>query len=99
MHALLSDCPFPCKQADGNTSTLFTNISFERVRGTTSQRSIIPGAKTAVAQFKCTRYTPCTNITVHEVVLTDKAGGAGKLDCENAVNVYFDSSSSPGTCT
>jgi polygalacturonase len=93
-----ADCPFPCKQADGKTSTLFTNISFERVRGSTSQRSIIPGTETTVAQFKCTNYTPCTNVTMRDVVLTDKAGHAGKLDCENAVNVVIDNSSSPDAC-
>ena len=73
-------CPFPCKAPDGNTSTLFTNISFVRVRGSSSQRSLLPSVKTTVAQFKCTTYTPCANITLRAVALTDKAGQAGLLD-------------------
>jgi hypothetical protein len=89
----------PCKQANGNQSTLFTNISFERVRGSSSQGKLhIPGTETAVSQFQCTAYTPCTNITLREVRLTDRAGRAGKLDCENAGNVSIDSSSSPSAC-
>ena len=91
-------CPFPCKTADGNTSTLFTNISFERVRGSSSQRTLVPFAKTTVAQFKCTTYTPCTNITMRAVTLTDKAGQIGQLDCENVANVNIDNASSPSAC-
>jgi galacturan 1,4-alpha-galacturonidase len=91
-------CPFPCKEVDGATSTLFTNISFERVRGSTSQRSIVPGIATTVAEFKCTAYTPCTNIRMRDVQLTDREGRPGKLECENAVHIDIDSSSSPGAC-
>jgi hypothetical protein len=93
----VTDCPFPCKEVDGRTSTLFTNISFERIRGSTSQRSLVPGTTTTVAEFKCTAYTPCTNITVREVVLTDRAGHLGKLDCENVKHVSIDGSS-PDAC-
>ena len=32
------------------------------------------------------------------VTLTDKAGRSGKLDCENAVGVHIDSTSSPSAC-
>ena len=91
-------CPFPCKTPDGNSTTLFTNISFERVRGSTSQKSLLPGTKTTVAEFKCTAYTPCTNITMRAVTLTDKAGRTGKLGCENALDVHVDNTSSPGGC-
>jgi hypothetical protein len=35
---------------------------------------------------------------MREVVLTDKAGHVGKLDCENAIGVNIDNSSSPGAC-
>ena len=94
-----ADCPFPCKEVDGKTTTLFTNISFIRVHGTTSQRSIVPGTKTAVAEFKCTSRTPCSYITMREVVLTDKAGRTGALNCENAINVSIDGSSSPSACS
>ena len=92
-------CPFPCKQKNGNQSTLFTNISFERIHGSSSQRSLLPDTKTTVAQLKCTAYTPCRNIAMKEVTLTDKAGHAGLLDCENVVNVSIDNISSPGVCT
>jgi polygalacturonase len=92
-------CPFPCHSPDGPASTLFTNITFERVRGSSSQASVLPGAKTTVAQFKCTTYTPCSNITMRAVTLTDKAGHAGKLDCENAANVDIDNASSPSACS
>jgi hypothetical protein len=91
-------CPFPCHTPDGNVSTLFTNISFERVRGTSSQRSLLPGSTTTVAQFKCTSHTPCSNITMRGVTLTDKAGHAGQLDCENVKDVHIDNASSPSTC-
>eukprot|EP00937_MAST-01D_sp_MAST-1D-sp2_P003268 g3268.t1 len=91
-------CPFPCRTPDGTSSTLFTGISFERVRGSSSQKSILPGSKTAVAQFACTSYTPCTNITLRGVALTDKAGHAGKLVCENVDSVHIDNTSSPGAC-
>eukprot|EP00936_MAST-01D_sp_MAST-1D-sp1_P001411 g1411.t1 len=91
-------CPFPCKTPDGNSTTLFTNISFERIRGSTSQESLLPGTKTTVAEFKCTAFTPCTNISMRAVTLTDKAGRAGKLGCENALDVHVDNASSPGGC-
>lgn len=91
-------CPFPCKTPDGNTSTLFTNITFERVRGSSSRRSLLPGTKTTVSEFKCTAYTPCTNITVRAVTLTDKVGDTGTLDCENVAGVSIDNASSPRAC-
>ena len=91
-------CPFPCKQADGNSSTLFANISFVRVSGSTSQRSILPGTETTVSEFMCSSYTPCTNITLEAVTLTDKAGRAGKLRCENVTDVHIDNASSPSGC-
>ena len=92
-------CPFPCHTPDGPSSTLFTNISFERVRGSSSQHSILPYSSTTIAQFKCTANTPCTNITMRQVTLTDKAGNPGQLDCENVANVSFDNASSPSSCT
>ena len=91
-------CPFPCKQKDGNRSTLFHNITFERVSGSSSRRSLLPFAKTTVAQFKCTTYTPCANITMRRVTLTDKTGHVGLLDCENVASVTIDNTSSPGAC-
>eukprot|EP01043_Picozoa_sp_COSAG02_P010295 COSAG02_NODE_359_length_23842_cov_22.550011_10_plen_118_part_00 len=93
----IPDCPFPCKEVDGRTSTLFTNISFERIRGSTSKRTVTSGTKTIVAEFKCTASTPCTNITMWDVLLTDRAGHPGKLDCENVqhVGIY---GSSPDAC-
>ena len=91
-------CPFPCHTSDGNTSTLFTDISFTRVRGSSSQTALLPGKSTTVAQFKCTAFTPCANITLREVTLTDKAGHAGLLDCENVASVHIDNTSSPGAC-
>jgi hypothetical protein len=68
------------------------------VRGSSSQLSILPLSKTTVAQFQCTAYTPCTDITLTEVTLTDKAGRTGKLECDNAINVSIDSASSPSGC-
>lgn len=91
-------CPFPCQTPDGNTSTLFTNISFERVRGSSSRQSLLPFTNATVAQFKCTAYTPCSNITMRAVTLTDKAGHSGLLDCENVASVSIDNASSPGAC-
>jgi len=91
-------CPFPCRTPDGNTSTLFSNISFVRVRGSSSRRSLLPFSKTTVAQFKCTSYTPCANITLRAVTVTDKEGGVGLLDCENVASVSIDNASSPGGC-
>jgi len=91
-------CPFPCHTPDGNVSTLFANISFERVRGSSSQRSLLPFTQTTVAQFKCTPYTPCANITLRGVTLTDKAGHAGTLECENVASVSIDNASSPHAC-
>ena len=92
-------CPFPCNTPDGNTSTLFSNISFERVRGSSSQDSIIPGWVTAVAEFKCTPLSPCANITMRAVTLTDNGGNAGSLDCEHVASVDIDSGSSPNACS
>jgi len=91
-------CPFPCATPDGNTSTLFTDISFERVTGSSSQRGLLPFTKTTVAQFKCTAYTPCTNITMRAMTLTNKEGHAGLLECENVASVSIDNASSPGAC-
>ena len=92
-------CPFPCTLPDGNTSTLFTNISFESIRGTSSQKSIVPFTETAVAQFKCTKYTPCRNIMMRDVTLTDRDGKKGKLECENVASVSINNASSPNRCT
>ena len=92
-------CPFPCSTPDGNQSTLFTDISFERIHGSSSQKSLFGNKKSIVAQFKCTAYTPCRNIMLRQVNLTDKAGQGGLLKCENAVNVSFDALSSPGACS
>ena len=92
-------CPFPCHQPNGNTSTLFTNISFERVSGSTSQKSLLPYTKTTVAQFKCTKYTPCRNITMRNVTLTDRDGKKGKLACENVASMSIDNASSPNACS
>ena len=92
-------CPFPCRQPNGNTSTHFTNISFEGVRGSSSQKSLVPFAQTPVAQFKCTKYSPCTNITMRKVNLTDRDGKKGKLECENVASVSIDNASSPNVCT
>jgi len=92
-------CPFPCSTPNGNQSTLFTDISFERLRGSSSQKSLIPFRKTTVAQFKCTAYTPCDNITLREVTLTDKEGNPGLLDCENVARMSIDDASSPRACS
>ena len=93
-------CPFPCTQKDGNTSTFFTNISFENIQGSSSQHSWLSNAtSTTVAQFKCTTVTPCQNITMKEVVLTDKAGHPGLLECENVEDVRIDAGSSPNACS
>ena len=91
-------CPFPCHTPDGPTSTLFHDITFERVRGSSSRRSLLPLTKTTVAQLKCTAYTPCANITMRAVTLSDKAGHAGQLECENVASVSIDNASSPGAC-
>ena len=91
-------CPFPCKTPDGKTSTLFSNISFERMRGSSSQRSVLPYTETTVVQFKCTAYTPCADITMRAVTLTDRAGHSGLLDCENVASVSIDNVSSPSAC-
>ena len=92
-------CPFPCTLPAGKTSTLFTNITFERIRGTSSQKSLVPYTETTVAQFKCTKYTPCRNIMVRDVILTDRDGKKGKLECENVASVNIDNASSPNACT
>ena len=96
--AAVPDCPFPCQEANGNSSTLFTNITFTRIRGSTSQGSILPGAQTTVSEFQCTSYTPCTNITMQAVELMDKAGRVVKLRCENAIGVHSENSS-PNGCS
>lgn len=98
LQILGSYCPFPCHTSDGNTSTLFTNISFDRIRGTSSRRSLLPSTKSTVAQFKCSNHMPCSNITMRAVTLTDKAGHPGLLECENVASVSIDNTSSPGTC-
>jgi polygalacturonase len=90
-------CPFPCDRQDGNSTALFTNISFVRVSGSSSQDNLIPGVNTTVAQFKCTPLTPCGDVTMQLVVLTDKGGQVGQLDCENVNNVTF-IDSTPGVC-
>jgi polygalacturonase len=92
-------CPFPCRTPDGNTTTLFTNVSFERVRGSSRRRSLLPSAKkTTVAQFKCSKSTPCAHITMRSVTLTDRDGRPGLLECENVASVSIDNASSPGVC-
>ena len=68
------------------------------MRGSSSRKSILPLTKTTVAQFKCTAYTPCTNITMRAVKLTDKDGHRGLLDCENVAILSIDNASSPGAC-
>jgi polygalacturonase len=91
-------CPFPCHTPDAPFSTLFTDISFERIHGSSSQRNYLPGSTTSVAQFKCSEYAPCSNITMRAVTLTDKAGRAGQLDCEHVADVNIDNASSPSAC-
>jgi len=85
-------CPFPCRTPDGNTTTRFANISFSRVRGSSSQRKL-------VAEFKCTALSPCQNITWRDVALTTKAGGVGELHCENVGSYAIDNASSPRSCS
>ena len=86
-------CPFPCNTPDGNHSVLFTNISFERITGSSSQRK-------TVAEFKCSKITPCTNITWEQVLLTPKNGRSrdGQLHCENVGDVHIDNVSLPTAC-
>jgi polygalacturonase len=91
-------CPFPCNEPDGRSTTRFTNILFERVSGSSSQGSIFPSKKTTIAQFKCSASTPCSNITMRAVALTDKEGHVGLLDCENVVSISIDNASSPRAC-
>ena len=92
-------CPFPCHTPDGPTTTLFTGISFVRVRGSSARSSLLPATRTKVAQFKCSASTPCANITLREVTLTDRAGRAGLLECDNVASVSIDNASSPGSCS
>lgn len=85
-------CPFPCKVADGNTSVLFTNISFDDVVGTGSRRNA------EVGEFACSAQQPCENITLRRVSLHAKGGGAGELRCSNVRGVHIDNASTPGAC-
>ena len=90
-------CPFPCHTPDANASTAFHDISFERVHGSSSRKGLL-GKPTAVAQFKCSPYAPCANITMRAVTLTDGAGRAGLLECGNVASVSIDNASSPSAC-
>ena len=85
-------CPFPCNTPDGNSATQFDSISFENVVGTGRQR------RGAVAEFKCSSYAPCTNLTLRGVQLTDSGGSEGHLTCENVEGVHIDGTSAVGTC-
>lgn len=91
-------CPWPCQTPAGNTSTLFTDITFHRISGSSSRRSLVPFEKTTVAQFKCSTHAPCSNITMRTVTLTDKDGHPGLLMCQNVASVTIDNDSSPRAC-
>ena len=71
---------------------LFANISLDDVVGTGARLN------SEVAEFKCSSYQPCENITLRGVVLHAKGGGAGQLQCSNVRDVHIDNTSTPGAC-
>ena len=86
-------CPWPCHTPDGNTSTLFANISFDNVFGSGKQHN-------TVVEFKCSVHAPCKNITMRRLNLVAKGGTEGRITCKNLAqsDLHVDNISKPSAC-
>ena len=84
-------CVWPKKCPPDVTAIKFFNITFENIRGTSSQWH-------QVGLLACSKVSPCKNIVLKNVVLGGRHGD-GKFDCTNTQNVQFLNGSNPKACS
>lgn len=84
-------CPFPCNTPSGPQSVQYSNIVFRRIRGT--------GRRGTQANFDCSPYAPCKNITIDDVTLKSQSGSSAEVKCSNVQSIEFVGGSMPNSCT
>ena len=84
-------CVWPKICPPDTTAIKFYNITFENIRGTSSQRH-------QVGLLACSKVSPCKNIFVNNVMLKGNQG-YGRFDCSNTDDVHFENGSDPSKCS